>query len=291
MADRNDRYRRQQNYRDQDSSGSRQAEQFDDYGYSDDYYDGGQPSRGRGSQMGESGGNRPAGAFYYEETTITPRRSRSYGGSQDRGSYSDTFGSPRNDRYARASGSYGASRYESRDERGFEPFTSEDQNGRDFVRGGGSPYGAGSYNRGYYGQASSGSYGTRNDYGSESGERGFFEKAGDEIASWFGDDDAARRRQQDHRGSGPSNYTRSDERILEDACDKLTDDWAVDARNVQVTVKDGEITLDGTVDNRSAKRRAEDCVDSISGVKHVQNNLRVQDSTTANYGGTSTSDS
>lgn len=291
MADRNDRYRRQQNYRDQDSYGSRQAEQFDDYGYSDDYYDGGQQSRGRGSQMGESGSNRPAGAFYYEETTITPRRSRSYGGSQDRGSYSDTFESPRNGRYARASGSYGASRYESRDERGFEPFTSEDQNGRDFVRGGGSPYGAGGYDRGSYGQGSSGSYGARNDYSSGSNERGFFERAGDEIASWFGDDDAARRRQQDHRGSGPSNYTRSDSRILEDACDKLTDDWAVDARNVQVTVKDGEVTLDGTVDNRSAKRRAEDCVDGISGVKHVQNNLRVQDQASASYTRTDTSES
>lgn len=122
-------------------------------------------------------------------------------------------------------------------------------------------------------------------------ERGFFERAGDEIASWFGDDDAARRRQQDHRGAGPSNYTRSDSRILEDACDKLTDDWAVDARNVQVTVKDGEVTLDGTVDNRSAKRRAEDCVDGISGVKHVQNNLRVQDPASASYTRTETSES
>src|SRR6185503_11119977 len=28
-------------------------------------------------------------------------------------------------------------------------------------------------------------------------ERGFFERAGDEIASWFGDDDAERRRRED----------------------------------------------------------------------------------------------
>jgi len=36
-------------------------------------------------------------------------------------------------------------------------------------------------------------------------ERGFFERAGDEIASWFGDDDAERRRREDermNRGSG-----------------------------------------------------------------------------------------
>jgi hypothetical protein len=42
-------------------------------------------------------------------------------------------------------------------------------------------------------------------------ERGFFERAGDEIASWFGDDDAERRRRQDHpdRGQG---WGRSDNR-------------------------------------------------------------------------------
>src|SRR5689334_1875395 len=29
-------------------------------------------------------------------------------------------------------------------------------------------------------------------------ERGFFERAGDEISSWFGDEDAERRRSEDH---------------------------------------------------------------------------------------------
>jgi hypothetical protein len=111
--------------------------------------------------------------------------------------------------------------------------------------------------------------------------RGFWDRASDEVASWFGDEDAARRREQDHRGRGPSNYTRSDERIREDANDRLTDDWRVDASNVTVTVDKGEITLNGTVTSREAKRRAEDVVDSISGVKHVQNNLRVQETTSA----------
>jgi hypothetical protein len=34
------------------------------------------------------------------------------------------------------------------------------------------------------------------------GDRGFFERAGDEIASWFGDDDAERRRREDQRMEG-----------------------------------------------------------------------------------------
>lgn len=117
------------------------------------------------------------------------------------------------------------------------------------------------------------------DYGREEyrdHERGFLQRSRDEIASWFGDDDAARRREIDHRGRGPSGYKRSDERIREDACDRLTEDWAIDASDITVDVKDGEVTLNGHVDNRQAKRRAEDCVDHISGVGHVQNNLRVK---------------
>ena len=56
-----------------------------------------------------------------------------------------------------------------------------------------------------------------------------------------------------------------------------------------------EVTLSGTVDSREAKRRAEDCAETISGVKHVQNNLRVQDKASSmsdtSLGGTSGSTS
>lgn len=107
--------------------------------------------------------------------------------------------------------------------------------------------------------------------------RDFLDKAGDEIASWFGDDDAQRRREADHRGRGPRDYKRPDSRIEEDVNDRLTDDSLVDASDVVVSVSDREVTLDGHVDSRRAKRRAEDCCDSVSGVTHVQNNLRVRD--------------
>lgn len=109
-------------------------------------------------------------------------------------------------------------------------------------------------------------------YGDE--DRGFFERVGDELLSWFGDRDARRRREQDHRGRGPKNYVRSDERIREDVNDRLTEDVWLDASEIDVTVERGEVTLSGTVEDRRAKRRAEDCVEAIPGVKHVQNNLR-----------------
>ena len=111
-------------------------------------------------------------------------------------------------------------------------------------------------------------------------ERGWWERTKDEVKSWAGDEDAERRRRVDqahsHYGRGPKSYTRSDERIREDVCDRLTEDWYVDASDIEVTVNGAEVTLSGTVDSRHAKRRAEDCADSVSGVRHVQNNLRMR---------------
>ena len=124
--------------------------------------------------------------------------------------------------------------------------------------------------RGYGGQTSAQQF-----------RRGPFERASDELASWFGDRSAERRREEDyggalsHRGRGPQGYRRTDARISEDAHDRLTDDPRIDATNIQVSVKDGEVTLTGTVADRAAKHRAEHCVEDIPGVGHVQNNLRV----------------
>jgi osmotically-inducible protein OsmY len=115
--------------------------------------------------------------------------------------------------------------------------------------------------------------------------RSWWDRTQDEVSSWFGDENARRRREWDerqadiraeHRGRGPKGYKRSDARIAEDLNDRLTDDPYLDASDVAVTVKDGEVTLSGMVARRSDKRRAEDLADAVSGVGHVQNNLRVR---------------
>jgi osmotically-inducible protein OsmY len=116
---------------------------------------------------------------------------------------------------------------------------------------------------------------------SDRGERDWWDRASDEVSSWFGDDDAERRRQMDeryggHRGRGPKNYTRSDDRIKEDINDRLTDHSYLDASDIDVEVQNGEVTLTGFVNSRSDKRMAEDIVEDVSGVKNVENRLRVQ---------------
>jgi len=78
-------------------------------------------------------------------------------------------------------------------------------------------------------------------------------------------------------GWGPAGYQRSDERIREDICERLTLHGQIDARRIEVDVKKGEVTLRGLVDNRSAKRMAEETAESVSGVRDVQNQIRVNE--------------
>jgi osmotically-inducible protein OsmY len=132
----------------------------------------------------------------------------------------------------------------------------------------------------------------RYDRGNEG--RGWLDRASDAVASWFGDEEAERRRRMDdqrqHRGRGPKGYRRSDERIKEDVNDRLGDDYYLDASDVEVAVENTEVTLTGTVRNRSDKRRAEDIAESVSGVTNVENRLRVKQQYDYSTSGTSITD-
>ncbi len=78
-----------------------------------------------------------------------------------------------------------------------------------------------------------------------------------------------------HRtGKPPKNYRRSDERIREDVYDRLMR-APINCENIDVTVKEGEVTLTGTVEHRQDKRRVEDCIEDVLGVHDVHNQLRV----------------
>lgn len=78
-----------------------------------------------------------------------------------------------------------------------------------------------------------------------------------------------------YRGKGPKDYKRSDERLFEDVCERLSDDAFVDASDIEVRVEGSEVVLSGTVHSRQEKRRAEDLAESIRGVRNVLNDLRI----------------
>lgn len=84
-----------------------------------------------------------------------------------------------------------------------------------------------------------------------------------------------------HAGRGPKGYQRSDDRLREDVSDLLMADDQLDASEIEVSVKDGEVTLVGTVEDRWAKRRAEDLAEQAMGVRDVMNQIRVQPSRTS----------
>lgn len=77
-------------------------------------------------------------------------------------------------------------------------------------------------------------------------------------------------------GRGPRGYTRSDETIYEDVCERLTRFGYVDATDVEVSVSGGEVTLEGWVADRDQKRLAEDLADGVPGVLDVHNRIRIR---------------
>ncbi len=77
-------------------------------------------------------------------------------------------------------------------------------------------------------------------------------------------------------GIAPKNYQRSDARIQEDVCDRLTAHPYIDPSNIEVKVVQGEVILTGEVPDRQMKRLAEDIADEAAGVANVNNQLRVE---------------
>lgn len=79
-----------------------------------------------------------------------------------------------------------------------------------------------------------------------------------------------------HYGKGPKGYKRSDERILEEVCERIARQGEIDASDVEVRVESGVIVLSGTVEARHDKRGLEHLVESCYGVDDVRNEIRVR---------------
>jgi osmotically-inducible protein OsmY len=76
-------------------------------------------------------------------------------------------------------------------------------------------------------------------------------------------------------GKGPRNYVRSDERILEDISERLSQGY-LDASDIEVVVAQGVVTLEGTVRNKYELRLAEDLIEHVMGVKDIENHMKVK---------------
>jgi osmotically-inducible protein OsmY len=220
------------------------------------YDQGGYGSYGRGGYGGDAGygrsgaGDSQRGRGYYgggSAGMYGGGSSGGYSGGRGAGNYGGSSGTD----YGSSSRSQGFGSPGLGRERGFGGGRDQGYRGRDF----GSP-GANS---------SSGSYS-----GGYAGGYGFGEGAG---GSGFGGSESLRR--GGFAGRGPKGYTRTDDRIREEVCERLSRDDDVDASEIEVSVQNGEVTLTGMVQTRSMKHQAEDLAEDVSGVNDVHNQLRV----------------
>lgn len=137
-----------------------------------------------------------------------------------------------------------------------------------------SPYG-GAYPQPWGGQVGFGAgqpgypYYLRHTYGYEYPEAAEYQQGG---GRWFG----GTHDQPSYAGRGPKGYKRADDRIHEEVCEKLTRDPWIDASQIDVSVKDGEVKLDGHVHDRRVKHMVEDAVASVSGVREIHNRIKVE---------------
>jgi osmotically-inducible protein OsmY len=92
----------------------------------------------------------------------------------------------------------------------------------------------------------------------------------------FTPDDVFDHARPSYRGHGPVGYTRTDAQVRADVCDELTDDPDVDASCIEVMVDVGIVILTGEVSTRAMKWRAEEVADDVTGVKEVDNRIRVR---------------
>lgn len=233
----------------------------------------------------ERGGHRSSGSAPYGPGFETGGRRR-FGRESEQGGYGPRWQS-RSEAYpgrsfSGESGGYGSQGYgEERSEfRGYGP-----------GRTGSLEFGPGSYGRGSEGPdresgwgGSMGGYGRSEGFGGGPGYGGPGRQefgggyAGYGSPSGYSEGQlrTGSRSRGRYTGRGPKNYTRSDDRIREDVSDRLEQHGEIDATEIEVRVENGEVTLEGTVEDRNMKRLAEDAVEDCPGVKQVHNRIRVQ---------------
>jgi hypothetical protein len=78
-------------------------------------------------------------------------------------------------------------------------------------------------------------------------------------------------------GVGPRGYQRSRERISEDIHERLRQHGQLDARQIHVEVEDSQVTLSGSAGSKQEKYLAEFLAETVSGVREVNNQIRVRD--------------
>jgi hypothetical protein len=99
---------------------------------------------------------------------------------------------------------------------------------------------------------------------------------GADDRSWIdrcADDECLGRR---HRGRGPKDWSRDDQRLYEEICERLLQDRLIDARGITVEVEDGVVVLRGEARAAADPLLVQRLVLDTAGVKGLEIDLRVR---------------
>lgn len=197
-----------------------------------------------------------------------------YARDYDEGDYDQSFGgySPSQRGYGDSYSGYGSGGYGSQYGQGFDEEFMGTTNST--VQSGAYGQGPGGYGGGFsQGLAGRGGYGAGSGYTGG----GFVSQAGNYAASTqdFSRPQSGIQRQSQF-GRGPKGYARTDERIKEQISERLMRDHDVDASDIDVEVRNGKVTLTGSIDDRRLKHYVEDTVEQCLGVTDVDNRLTVK---------------
>lgn len=183
-------------------------------------------------------------------------RGQSSRGERMQGQGSQSFGSQDSRSQGQGSRNYGSQGQSS------QGYGAQGQGSQEF----GSRYGS----SGYSPQFSQGNQGSWMQRGNMQGADEYG-GMGSSVSSTRGD------RRGEHYGKGPKGFQYKDEDLERRVSRLLYKDGRVDASDIEVQVKDGEVTLSGTVQSRELKNYLEDRIESeVDGVREVNNMLRVK---------------
>jgi hypothetical protein len=118
----------------------------------------------------------------------------------------------------------------------------------------------------------------RHSSGTDSGARGQEGLSYPGESTW-GEEQYRMQRQEEQGSPRPERRVRgrrSDEALARELQEILTNDPELDSTEIEVQVEDGAVTMIGVVDSPDAKLLAEELVESVTGVREVHNQLRVE---------------
>jgi hypothetical protein len=101
------------------------------------------------------------------------------------------------------------------------------------------------------------------------------ERVGSDGLPEYTDDESQRPRFNSGHGEESEALARSDRSVEEDVYERLEAHADIDARQISLTVQNGEVTLDGRVPDAKIRSLVEEEARGVAGVRNVHNRLEV----------------